>query len=295
MRRIKAVSLTIPAVTGPHTSLGAKLTLTQDRVRLVNFTDAGMPENYDAGDPIHSDARFAVGYGGTTAIATSHGRSDAGVFNLDFRDDRYLPFEGAGAISDWRLDLPNAVRQFDYDTISDVEIQIQYTARDGGAQMRGIVDARLATLLKNALLEAGNAGMLTLPLSGRAAFPVSLEKLLYPATGEEGQPVEVPIVLERFPYAVRQLGPRVKSVRAVFVLKDGATGVFTISSLLELTDPTPTTVTAGLHATNFDATFTVSTVSVTDDPWLFGLGATTTIDKPEEIKDLILLVDIDLP
>jgi hypothetical protein len=33
------------------------------------------------------------------SIATSHAQNDSGMFELNFRDERYLPFEGAGAIS----------------------------------------------------------------------------------------------------------------------------------------------------------------------------------------------------
>ena len=33
------------------------------------------------------------------SIVTSHGQNDSGLFELNFRDERYLPFEGAGAIS----------------------------------------------------------------------------------------------------------------------------------------------------------------------------------------------------
>jgi hypothetical protein len=39
------------------------------------------------------------------SIATSSGQADSGLFELNFRDERYLPFEGAGAISRWRLEL----------------------------------------------------------------------------------------------------------------------------------------------------------------------------------------------
>jgi len=37
------------------------------------------------------------------------------MFDLNFRDERYLPFEGAGAISVWQLELTQdrALRQFD--------------------------------------------------------------------------------------------------------------------------------------------------------------------------------------
>ncbi|MBK9227461.1 MAG: hypothetical protein IPL67_10515 [Ignavibacteria bacterium] len=36
----------------------------------------------------------------------STGQNDSGVFELNFRDERYLPFENTGAISSWRLELP---------------------------------------------------------------------------------------------------------------------------------------------------------------------------------------------
>src|SRR6202020_1385041 len=55
---------------------------------------------------------------------------------LRFEDERYLPFETAGAISSWRLTLNNVFRQFDYSTITDVVLHVRYTARDGGAPLR---------------------------------------------------------------------------------------------------------------------------------------------------------------
>ena len=50
-----------------------------------------------------------------TSIAVSTGQNDSGVFELNFRDERYIPFEGAGAISKWRIELPGTFREFDYD------------------------------------------------------------------------------------------------------------------------------------------------------------------------------------
>ena len=64
----------------------------------------------------------------TTTIATSTAQNDAGVFQLNFRDDRYMPFEGAGAVSSWKLSLPKNFRQFDYNTINDVIIHVTYVA-----------------------------------------------------------------------------------------------------------------------------------------------------------------------
>lgn len=37
-------------------------------------------------------------------------------------DERYLPFEGAGAISSWQFELPAVYRQFDYSTLDDLAL-----------------------------------------------------------------------------------------------------------------------------------------------------------------------------
>jgi hypothetical protein len=51
------------------------------------------------------------------------------LFETNLRDERYLPFEGAGVISAWSLALLGKPRSFDYDTIADVLLTIRYTAR----------------------------------------------------------------------------------------------------------------------------------------------------------------------
>jgi hypothetical protein len=82
-----------------------------------------------------------------SAIATSTGLNDAGLFELNFRDERYLPFEGSGAVdSVWRLELPAQLRAFDYDTISDVVLQIGYTALDDGAFRTTVENAVVGSL-----------------------------------------------------------------------------------------------------------------------------------------------------
>ena len=58
------------------------------------------------------------------------------MFELNFRDERYLPFEGAGAISNWRFAMPGTFRPFDYSTITDVVLHLRYTARDAGGTLK---------------------------------------------------------------------------------------------------------------------------------------------------------------
>lgn len=129
LRRIKTVALTIPCVVGPYTTVNCTLRLLEHKFRIsaIAKDKNDYPEKMD-----ETDDRFSATNIPLTAIAVSTGQNDSGIFELNFRDERYLPFEGAGAISKWRLELPQDFRQFDYDTISDIVIQIRYTALDGG-------------------------------------------------------------------------------------------------------------------------------------------------------------------
>lgn len=58
------------------------------------------------------------------------------MFQLSFNDERYLPFEFHGAVSRWRIELPQENNQFDIDTLSDVVLYLSYTAREGGEELR---------------------------------------------------------------------------------------------------------------------------------------------------------------
>jgi hypothetical protein len=50
----------------------------------------------------------------------------------NLRDERVLPFEGAGVESTWKLELSAEFRQFDYNTISGVILHVCYTVRPVG-------------------------------------------------------------------------------------------------------------------------------------------------------------------
>ena len=103
MRRIKSVALTIPCVVGPYTSLNCTLRLLEHTFRKSSIGD--YPRKTD-----EDDDRFITFNIPITAIAASTGQNDSGVFELNFKDECYIPFEGAGAISKWRLELPKDFR-----------------------------------------------------------------------------------------------------------------------------------------------------------------------------------------
>ena len=129
-RRIKAVRLTIPCVTGPYVNVSATLTLLDSWVRPTATPGAPLVE---------------VPPSRSVAIATSTAQNDGGVFELLFRDERYMPFEGLGVISQWNLRLPKAFPQFDYRAINDAVVWISYQSLLDGA-LRDRVEATNAAL-----------------------------------------------------------------------------------------------------------------------------------------------------
>ncbi len=154
-------------MTGPYTSVNCTLTLLKSTIRKTPALPGGV--EYARQDV--EDSRFEDHFGGLQAIVTSGGQSDSGMFEPNIRDERYLPFEGSGVISEWRLDLPaNPAKddpcQFDYDTIADVILHIRYTARDGGAPLRD----RAIAQLKASIDQAEAAGSVRL-FAVRHEFP----------------------------------------------------------------------------------------------------------------------------
>ncbi len=131
-RRIKSVSMSIPCIVGPYTGVNATLTLLEHRYRIKGDAKSGQ----DYPQKSLEDDRFRTDQIPISSIAVSHGQQDSGAFALNFSDERYIPFEGAGAISKWRIELPTAVKQFDYNSISDVVLHMRYTSLAGGVAFR---------------------------------------------------------------------------------------------------------------------------------------------------------------
>jgi len=61
-------------------------------------------------------------------IALSAPTTSTGVFELDSQPDMLLPFEGSGVEMSWEFNMPKAANSFDYRTIADVLITLEYTA-----------------------------------------------------------------------------------------------------------------------------------------------------------------------
>jgi len=144
-RKIKSVSITVPCIVGPYTSVNCTLSLTNNGIRISD----DVPDGY--GDPLTTTDgdRFVRNQVPVSSIATSHGQNDSGMFEINFNDDRYLPFEGGGAVSEWQISLPKENNQFDFATISDVILHVQYTAIAGGVPLTNAAKSNLDEVLPN--------------------------------------------------------------------------------------------------------------------------------------------------
>ncbi|MGB5620232.1 MAG: hypothetical protein WBM78_25560 [Desulfobacterales bacterium] len=166
MRRIKAVSVSIPCITGPYDGVSATLRLTKSRVRCKPDLTGGIYEASGDDDP-----RFRPSRSARRVIATSSAQNDSGLFELNFRDERFLPFEGEGVESQWSLTINKSFAQFDLSTISDVVMHIRYTARDADDALRAAAVASLANLQQALVNIDGEPQPLTRLFSIRHDFP----------------------------------------------------------------------------------------------------------------------------
>lgn len=159
-RRIKTVSMSLPCVAGPYTSVSAKLSLVSNKYRKnkAKAAGAGTPkEEYE--EVIGNDERFVYNVGAIQSIAGSNGQNDSGMFEMNFHDERYLPFEGCGAVGSWRLELPTEVRQFDYNTIADVVLHVKYTSREGGSTLKTLASTTLKDKLDEITQQLAQTGL----------------------------------------------------------------------------------------------------------------------------------------
>jgi hypothetical protein len=169
MRRLKSVAVSLPAVVGPYTGVNATLSLLRSSIRKSPLLK---DDAYTRTGP--EDDRFVDYFGPVQSVVTSGGTEDSGLFEVSLRDDRFLPFEGAGAVSTWSLELPRdlaqanskSFRPFDYMTIADVILHVRYTARQGGS----LLGARALAEMRETLSAVSGSG-LSLLFSLRHDFP----------------------------------------------------------------------------------------------------------------------------
>jgi hypothetical protein len=216
-RRIKSVSVSIPCIAGPYTTVACKLTLQSSKYRYSPIVQGG---EYD------KEENYTTIFSGGQSIATSNAQNDSGMFEFNFKDERYLPFEGAGAISRWTLELPSSYAQFDYNTISDVILHIKYTARFDGGLALGANGAKsnLDKVMGQTETPTNEQGALYRIFSLKHEFANEWNKFVTDVANEVVDPtLDIPLKQEMFPYFCKN--KTIGLIEAVFELqtKDGET------------------------------------------------------------------------
>ena len=225
-RRIKSISLSIPCVAGPFTTIGCTLTLMNNSLR-IDSTSVGDAKKYPRksvnGIPA-DDPRFRDSAGTSQSIVLSHGQTDSGLFELNFRDERYLPFEGSGAISSWHLQFPfvntkdksgtkvnTLLQQFDYNTITDVIMQVKYTAREGGDALKLNASDNLNNKINQMLVSLKDKGLARI-FSARHEFPNEWYQFLNPVLNTDDQVLNTNLSKERLPFFVQESTIKVSAI-----------------------------------------------------------------------------------
>jgi hypothetical protein len=264
MRSLEMVSATFPCVTGPYITFHCKIQLVKNSYR--HSTDVSMGYERIADD---TEKRFIDDRCVLEAIVTSTGQNDAGLFEPNMRDERYLPFEGAGAASTWHLELPAEFKTFDYNTISDVILHLRYTARDGGDALATAARNAVSSLVSNA-----TAHPLTRLFSLRLEFPSEWHRFV----GSTASPVNamaVDLAANRFPYLVQ--GRKVAVFSAAVIAKTSATtpAQLTIAPGPAVPDPANGIWTADAHP---------------DAPGVPGVWTFATNLDPKLLQEVFVLV-----
>ena len=125
----------------------------------------------------------------TSQIVTSGGVNDGGLFELNFHDERYLPFEGTGVISTFQIDLPLQSNPFDVGRLEDLVLHLKYTARDGGSTFRGAVMATIPSPRTGSWLIRVAADQAT-----------AWYQLMNPASGATARVLQLDLQEPHFPY-----------------------------------------------------------------------------------------------
>ncbi|MGA9671980.1 MAG: hypothetical protein WBQ94_22400, partial [Terracidiphilus sp.] len=304
-RRLRSVAITIPCVTGPYTGVNATLTLTNAMVRTQAPGTSYQPQNASAPPNDPSVLVSPIAAAGTQTIATSNCQNDAGLFDVNLHDERWLPFEGQGAISTWNLTLDPRDNNFDFTTITDVVLHLRYTARGGGDQTAADnVRAGLKTLTP--------PNPRTIMLSVQNTFPDWYYTFMNPAPAATAQTLTLPLTNNVFPYTNLAHGTAELQNLSMYVVlsvpSSGNTIPATFSgsanpiSLAPM--PGQTTANTAIEALTAQVTFTPTvsapqtftlTISSTDIPP--GLATKVngqTVLDPNKFKDVLLVLNYSI-
>jgi Tc toxin complex TcA C-terminal TcB-binding domain len=202
------------------------------------------------------------------AIAFTSPSNATGLFELETDTGLLRPFEGMGVDAVWRLEMPKAANQFDYRTIADVLLTVEYTALDSPDHRHTVIRGLNRRFSGDRLF------------SVRQQFPDVWYALNNPDTVEDGQRMLATVSLTR-----DDLPPQLDGL---------AVGQLTLFAVRSATLLDEVTVTATHHVVNGQTTSAgpVTTVGgiagtrrLNGEPWLVYRNAAPTGDWQFQFPD----------
>lgn len=289
LRRLKSVSVSVASKTGPFAEVPLTLTLVSSAIRRS-------PSLQD--DPIDDLTS------GIEQISTMSAEDDDGLFERNFNDERYLPFEGRGAFGTWRIELPPDYHRFDYTAISDVVLRLSYTARQGGDAFRSAVTAQIATAIADYEREESYGDGLVNALSARRVFPDDFDRFLNPGQGEDAT-MTLDVSASRFPLRFHGGGQeiRINAIRIIALFESELPGT-DMEVDLELPDTSSTTSVSALTlASQFTGVARAGFGDAPGSPPSFSPQVTTGSwevaltgggSPPATLQDLIIVMEYEV-
>lgn len=130
LRLIRRVRVSVIALIPPY--LGIRATLSTTGTSRVVI-----------GGDIFQKVRI---YRGPEQVALSSAQNATGLFELDQQPEMLLPFEGIGVDTHWELLMPKAANLFDYSSIADVLITIDYSALNSFEYQQQVIQTLRPTI-----------------------------------------------------------------------------------------------------------------------------------------------------
>jgi hypothetical protein len=220
-------------------------------------------------------------------IAMSAPNNSTGVFELDSQPDMLLPFEGSGVDMSWEFNMPKAANAFDYRTIADVLITLEYTALYSFDYRQQVVQSLKPTVSADR------------PFSLRSQFADQWYDLHNPEQTSTPMTVRFTTLREDFPPNIEAL--KIQHVLLYFVRATATSIEVPVSHLRYTAQEEPGTV--GGSATSIDGIISTRrgnagswTAMIGKSPageWELALPNTEEMNKrfkTEEIEDILLVI-----
>lgn len=183
-------------------------------------------------------------------VALTSPMNATGMFELQEQPEMLLPFEGMGVAGTWEFRMPRASNPFDYDTIADVLVTIEYTALHSD-QYRQQVLQSLDTAVQGDRV-----------FSFRRQFADAWYDLNHPELVEPGKVMQATVTIRRADFQPNLVNGslKIRHITLFFARKDGSAVEAKVKGL-RITDAT-----GAVHGPGNDLTTVNGMLSTREGP-----------------------------